>query len=156
MEAYIHFDDLLEVEKFKAWLYRIMTRTAYRAKKRHFWSRMVSIHQDDMTERLPPVYTADENREESDRLYAALSELSVKERSALLLFEIGGFSIKEIALIQDERSLSSVKSRLSRARSRLKSRLEKESIALPKGKQHPDLEQETMRIIDTSHTQSRE
>jgi hypothetical protein len=53
-------------------------------------------------------------------VYLALSRLKTKERVALLLFEIGGFSIEEIKTIQKEKSSSAVKSRLSRTREKLK------------------------------------
>jgi predicted DNA-binding protein YlxM (UPF0122 family) len=53
-------------------------------------------------------------------LSQALSLISDKERAALLLFEIAGFSIEEIADIQNEKNLSTIKSRLSRTRQKLK------------------------------------
>lgn len=53
-------------------------------------------------------------------MYLALSRLKTRERVALLLFEIGGFSIEEIKTIQKEKSSSAVKSRLSRTREKLK------------------------------------
>ena len=58
--------------------------------------------------------------EDNQLLVATLSQLDKKERTCLLLFEIGGFSIKEIAHIQQEKSESAVKSRLSRTRKKLK------------------------------------
>ena len=49
---------------------------------------------------------------------AVLGRLRSKERAALLLYELAGFSINEVAEIQGDRSASAVKSRLSRARTR--------------------------------------
>jgi len=49
-----------------------------------------------------------------------LAILDKREREAIILFEVSGFSIEEIRRIQGDRSISAVKSRLSRARSRLK------------------------------------
>lgn len=57
--------------------------------------------------------------ESNQILIGALSQIEKKERTALLLFEIGGFSIKEITKIQNEMSESTVKSRLSRTRKKL-------------------------------------
>jgi RNA polymerase sigma-70 factor (ECF subfamily) len=50
----------------------------------------------------------------------ALSKLNPKERAAILLYEVAEFSIEEIMNIQEEKSLSTVKSRLSRSRKKLK------------------------------------
>jgi predicted RNA polymerase sigma factor len=58
--------------------------------------------------------------EDNQILIAALSTISKKERAAILLFEIGGFSIEEITAIQKEKSESTIKSRLSRTRKKLK------------------------------------
>ena len=57
------------------------------------------------------------------RLYQALDLLNEKERSAVMLFYIYGFSVKEIAGITDE-SAAAVKKQLQRAREHLKTMLE--------------------------------
>ena len=59
-------------------------------------------------------------------LYQALSELSDVQQEAIILFEITGFSIKEIMKIQ-EASESAVKQRLKRGRENLVSILNYES-----------------------------
>jgi|GEM_PF-4268720 len=73
-----------------------------------------------------------------------------KEKESILLFELGGFSIEEIKDIQNEKSISSVKSRLSRSRKKLK-------IFINKNK--PDfninnretLENETIKILQRTN-----
>lgn len=55
-------------------------------------------------------------------LYAGLAQLGEDQRESLILFEISGFSIKEIAQIQNA-SESAVKLRLKRGRERLKALL---------------------------------
>ncbi len=52
-------------------------------------------------------------------LYWALNQLNAKDKEAIILFEINGFSIKELAELQGS-SLSATKTRLSRARTRLR------------------------------------
>jgi RNA polymerase sigma-70 factor (ECF subfamily) len=52
-------------------------------------------------------------------LYKALDKLNTKEREAIVMFEISGFSLAEIQELQKD-SLSAVKSRLSRGREKLK------------------------------------
>ncbi|HOY94441.1 MAG TPA: sigma-70 family RNA polymerase sigma factor [Catalimonadaceae bacterium] len=60
-------------------------------------------------------------------LYEALNQLGEKERECLILFEISGFSVREVAEIQNE-SDTAIKSRLSRGRQKLKALLEDEPI----------------------------
>lgn len=52
-------------------------------------------------------------------LYQAISQLHEMEKNAILLFEIAGFSIKEIAKIESS-SESAVKQRLKRGREKLR------------------------------------
>ena len=54
-----------------------------------------------------------------DQLVTALDRLPLREREAIVLFELSGFSIKEIQRMQGG-TVSGVKSRMSRARVRLK------------------------------------
>jgi RNA polymerase sigma-70 factor (ECF subfamily) len=59
-----------------------------------------------------------EGQFEIEILYQALSKLPDQQEEALILFEISGYSLKEIAEIQ-ESSLSAVKQRLKRGRESL-------------------------------------
>ena len=59
-----------------------------------------------------------ETRLEVSILYEALAELPVEQRESLILFEISGFSIKEIAKLHKTRE-STVKQRLRRGRNKL-------------------------------------
>ncbi len=52
-------------------------------------------------------------------LYQAMNKLPIKQKEALILFEISGFKMKEISEIQKS-SLSATKTRISRARQQLK------------------------------------
>ncbi|UTW61991.1 RNA polymerase sigma factor [bacterium SCSIO 12741] len=62
-------------------------------------------------------------------LHEALNQLPEKQREALILFELSGFSQKEIQAIQGD-SLSAVKARIVRGREALKQLLiEKKSVA---------------------------
>lgn len=56
-------------------------------------------------------------------LYQALNQLQEKDKEAIILFEITGYSIKEIASIQNSNE-NATKTRLSRARQKLKTLLE--------------------------------
>lgn len=59
-----------------------------------------------------------ETRLDIQLLYQALNTLPLAQKEALILFEISGFSIKEVAEIQQSGE-SSVKQRLKRGRARL-------------------------------------
>jgi RNA polymerase sigma-70 factor (ECF subfamily) len=56
-------------------------------------------------------------------LHLALNQLPVKDKEAILLFEISGFSIEEIAVMQQS-SAGATKTRLSRAREKLRGLME--------------------------------
>lgn len=56
-------------------------------------------------------------------LHMALNQLPVKDKEAILLFEISGFSIEEIAVMQ-ESTAGATKTRLSRAREKLRGLME--------------------------------
>ena len=66
-------------------------------------------------------YEADTTFKHQD-LYLALGTLPPKERSAITLFYLNGYSIKEIAAITDTTE-GAVKQQLSRGRDKLKARL---------------------------------
>lgn len=63
-------------------------------------------------------------------LYEQLNKLSDQKREALILFEINGFSIKEIAVLLNMKD-GAVKVMLSRARKELKTLLLDEPIRIP-------------------------
>ncbi|MFD1553426.1 hypothetical protein DNU06_07080 [Putridiphycobacter roseus] len=60
-------------------------------------------------------------------LYEAMALLPVKQKECLILFEISGFSIKEIMDLQQS-SESAIKQRLKRGREKLKALLSFESV----------------------------
>lgn len=62
-------------------------------------------------------------------LYRSLDKLPEKQRDALVLFEISGFSIKEIASIQNK-SISAVKTIISRGRQKLRQIIAKEDSSI--------------------------
>ena len=66
-------------------------------------------------------------------LIKALDQLPDKQKEAVLLFEISGFSIKEISEIQDS-STSATKTRISRGRQQLRHLLSEDTGKLPLSK----------------------
>ena len=112
------FASLNDTEKFRSWFFKIITRTFYSSLRKHFWKKFVPM--DKMQLEIPEVYSRNDVNEDRQVISMALSRLTSKERAAVLLYEIAGFSIEEIRQMQNEKSASAVKSRLSRARKKLK------------------------------------
>ena len=124
---------------FRAWLMRIVSNTCYdelrRRKRRPTTSfddfgdidedanpALIS-HQDG-----PADYT--ERRELADMLQDAIGQLPTNQRVTLVLSDVEGMSYQEIAEITQV-SLGTVKSRLARARARLRDILRSEGELLP-------------------------
>ncbi|MBV8761030.1 MAG: RNA polymerase sigma factor [Deltaproteobacteria bacterium] len=103
--------------RFRPWMYSVIV-SVHRSRWRRAWfkrlvSREVPDEPGDDGSRW-----ADE-RASAKRAAAALATLAPPQREAIVLFELHGYSIDEIAEIQ-RTSLSSVKSRLARGRDRLR------------------------------------
>ena len=107
LKAYLSIDTFRDQAKFSSWLYRIAYNTFISIKRAGRQS--LSLDHADSAFR----YQA---------LYAALDGLSEKERTAILLFYLQDYSIKEIAEIIDA-SEAAVKQQLSRGRAHLKGML---------------------------------
>jgi len=119
LKALENIDSLKDESRFRPWFFTIVTREFCTHLRKRFWKRFLPIESHASITEMPEIYS---RHEQNDRqqLNIALGKLSAKERSAVLLFEIAGFSVEEIKGIQSERSLSAVKSRLSRARTKLR------------------------------------
>lgn len=115
ISAYLSIDRLRSDESFRQWVMSI----AYR----QFISSSRRIKDTEPIENAASVAADNAAPCRYDHLYAALATLSPKERSALLLYYIQGYSISEIAQITSS-SDSAVKQLLSRGRQHLKTRLD--------------------------------
>ena len=152
LRALEHYHTLREQERFRAWLFRIVTTTYYAAARRRFWLRFVplaAVPEHD----LPAVYRERPQRAETGRLLRALADLSARDRAALLLCEVAGFSLEELARIQGDRSISAAKSRLSRARRRARELLDAGGVQTA-GAARPEaarsVEEATLRVLNDS------
>ena len=116
VKAYLSSAGYQDKGKFRSWLFKIAHNTFlnHRASLR----TMESI---DEARTLASSTSADAEFQHQD-LYLALSTLPPKERSAITLFYLNGYNIKEIAAITDT-SEDAVKKQLSRGRDRLKKEL---------------------------------
>ena len=148
------YDALKDRSRFRSWLFQIITRTFYSTARGAFWKRFIPLQQAGEEAFIPLIYARDEPHDERWMLHQALATLSSKQRAAILLFEIGGFSIDEIATIQRAKSISAIKSRLSRARKKLREALteaeEGRHPFLPPSNghsTHENLEHETITLV---------
>ena len=114
LRAYEKFDLLYTPKAFLSFLFSISVRVlanAHRKKKPEYTSS------EELNNVIDINSSADKDAEVF-MLYKALSLLREDQRECIILFEISGFSIKEIAKIQNT-SLSSVKQRLRKGRLKL-------------------------------------
>ena len=120
LKALENFDSLKDQRKFKSWLFTILTRQYYALYHKSLIRKtfLKKFHEETAT--FPQVFETVTNEYDQNALKKAMSLIGDKERTAIVLFEIGGFSMEEIKKIQGEKSLSAVKSRISRTRTKLK------------------------------------
>jgi RNA polymerase sigma factor (sigma-70 family) len=100
LRALRSYDHLRDSSRFRPWLFQIITRTFQSAARRAYWKRFIPITSADAVDRIPAVFSRPEWNTERLQLWDTLGCLSARERAAVLLFEIGGFHLDEIAAIQ--------------------------------------------------------
>lgn len=117
LRAWMGMDRYRGEAKFSTWLFKI----GYNC----WLDRHYQRHTERITEGAfeVEVHTGDPFRYQD--LYQAISELNTQERAAILLFYMEDKSIKDIATILDIKT-GTVKSLLSRGRSKLKIKLQDE------------------------------
>lgn len=152
LKALENFESLTDKSKFRSWFFTIITREFFNSVRKDFWKRFLPADNASSSQDIPEVFNRAENNETKSILSNALSKISSKERSAILLYEIGGFSLEEIREIQNEKSISAIKSRLSRAREKLKKIIEDEENNISNSKHKSsiiigDLNNETIKLI---------
>ena len=119
MKAYMACDSFKNPEKFKAWIYRIGYTTFIDGKR----SARPHVSYDDAKDVTDDSSSPHQQEERYHALYAALERLSANERTAILLFYMQDYSIREIAGIVHATE-SAVKQHLSRGRQHLRGMLE--------------------------------
>ncbi len=113
--AFQKFDPSSERSRFLSFLFGIAIRVLANNKRR---KDKDMIHQNTM-KRDDEFYDQTSQKEAIEQLYAALSELPEIQKESIILFEIVGYAIKEIAHLHKV-SENVVKQRLFRGRNQLK------------------------------------
>lgn len=113
IKAYLACDGFENPDKFGAWIFRIGYNTFLNSRR----SRLAVVDYDHAAA-IPSADTADGSFR-YQALYAALGKLPARERSSILLYYMQGYSVKEIADIEDV-SADAVRQHLFRGRSHLR------------------------------------
>jgi RNA polymerase sigma-70 factor (ECF subfamily) len=139
LSAYRHLRQLRD-GSFRAWLARIATNCAYdclRAKRRRQAQSLEELV--DEQDRVPALVDDSPSPEQaalaaelSRVVEAAIQELPYDQRAVLVLVDLNGFDYTEVATAL-QISLGTVKSRLSRARAKLRDKLMADRELLPPG-----------------------
>lgn len=116
VKAYLSSAGYQNQGKFRSWLFKIAYNTFLNHKASLRYTESI-----DEARTLISSTTADSEFEHQD-LYLALRTLPPKERSAITLFYLNDYNIKEIAAITDT-SEDAVKKQLSRGRDKLREQL---------------------------------
>lgn len=114
MIAFEQFDDIRKPEAFLYYLFGVASRLVKKRERMKKWFGIITKKQEEEI--------ADDSSNEQGlirhELYTAMSKLNIAQREVLTLFEISGFSIREIAQMH-EMSESGVKNHLKRGREKL-------------------------------------
>jgi len=120
LKALEKFAALKDDKKFKSWLFTILTRRYYALYQKSLIKKKFLNESYYEVAEFPKIFEKETTELNQKVLLEALGLLTEKERVAIVLFEVGDFSMEEIRMIQGEKSLSAVKSRISRTRAKLK------------------------------------
>ncbi len=122
-----NYAKLRNKESFKAWLFGIAHRLMLHVYRR---GKFQGKYSEEDAILLPDTEPSPDIHPDIEALYIALGKLPLKQREAIVLFELSGFKLEEIRKLQGG-SLSGVKTRLKRAREKLREILsDKESSEL--------------------------
>lgn len=127
LRAFDRLPTLRDDSRFRAWFFAVLLSIHRNRSRRSFWKRFLSLDARREAGFDPPGEDggrAAELRRRAQRAARALASLSPEQREAVVLFEMEGYSIEEVATLQQS-SIPAVKTRLSRGRERLRRYFEK-------------------------------
>ncbi len=133
LAALEQLDDIREDKAFLSYVFTIARRLAKRYRTR---AKLFGEYDEEAAEQIHDTQASPETSLDVRFLYEALAKLPSKQRDAVILFEISGFSLEEIRDIQGG-SLSGVKSRVARGRQRLAKLLGADDYATSESLEQP-------------------
>lgn len=118
LSAYERFDKIRKKDQLLHYLIRAARyRSINNWKKAKYHTTRLEQHSEKLrAQGISPDLSLD-----IEWMYRALDQLPQKQKEAIILYEISGFSMKEIAQIQQD-SITAVKTRISRGRKKLRKR----------------------------------
>jgi RNA polymerase sigma-70 factor (ECF subfamily) len=122
IRAWEKLPTLREESRFPSWFYSVLLSVHRNRWRRSFWRRFQSLEGEDAGSIDVPGEDGaewEERRRGAERVSRALATLPAVQREAVVLFEMEGFSIQDIAELQGV-SVPAVKTRLARGRERLR------------------------------------
>ena len=128
LRALTKLDGLRDDGAFRPWLYRVVISVHRNRSRRAFWRRFLQLGVGEAAESDPAHSGEHDYRVGSwspdaalatRRVRAALGKLPAVQREAIVLFEVEGWQVDEIAAVHRVSS-SAIKSRLARGRARLR------------------------------------
>jgi len=123
VRAYRKLHTLRDEARFQAWFYAVLLSMHRSRARRGFWRRFVPLDAAFAPGEEPAGEDGrlqEEERQRAKRLSRALGRLPTLQREAVVLHDIDGFSMEEIAAMQGGVTISAVKSRVARGRQRLR------------------------------------
>ena len=120
LRAFDRLPGLRDEARFRSWFYAILLNRHRTRSRQAFWRRFLPWNEafpKGEEPAAPPL-------REAGRAVEALAQLPDEQREAIVLFEIDGFSIEEVAHLTGA-SIPAVKSRLVRGRERLRRHYER-------------------------------
>lgn len=132
VRALTRLGNLRDDAAFRSWFYRILINIHRTRSRRAFWRRFLqlgeaAIKDDDSSERVTDYRVSEwspDAAEAARRARESLASLPAEQRESIVLFEVEGWTVEEIAVLHRV-SASAVKSRLARGRTRLRAYYEK-------------------------------
>ena len=122
VRAFEKLHTLRDESRFRSWFYATLLSRHRSRSRRLFWKRLVPLERAFEGEREPAGEDGgrwEERFRQANRVADALATLDAAQREVIVLFEVDGYSIAEIAEMQ-RASIPAVKSRLVRGREKLR------------------------------------
>ncbi len=126
IQAYLNFDKLRDSSAFNAWLYRIIVNAFKSRKRRPLWKKMIPLQGTEDIIHVHPGQEEAYGRKQT--LEIALSAISTDQRALVVLHEVEGWPVKDLAQLLNKTE-GAIKAGLFRARRKMKSALVKASKA---------------------------